>query len=120
MPPRAMNAPILAPRMGGRVLTAVLAALLCAAVIGAAIAQTEKPQPPVEKNQKNGKLPRFASLRSEDVNVRTGPGARYPVLCSWMNSARARRARSIFGKSRRRAARTNQCGTQNPGAKSTA
>src|SRR5260370_31287258 len=24
-------------------------------------------------------IPRFASLRSDEVNVRTGPGARYPV-----------------------------------------
>lgn len=32
-----------------------------------------------EKSDKATKLPRFASLRSDDVNVRTGPGVRYPV-----------------------------------------
>ena len=32
-----------------------------------------------DKQDKGAKLPRFASLRSGEVNVRTGPGARYPV-----------------------------------------
>jgi len=32
-----------------------------------------------ERADKAGKLPRFASLKSDDVNVRTGPGPRYPV-----------------------------------------
>ena len=48
-----------------------LAAILCAAP-GLAVAQSEKPD-------KGGKLPRYASLRSGEVNVRTGPGPRYPV-----------------------------------------
>ncbi len=48
-----------------------LAAILCAAP-GHGFAQNEKPD-------KGGKLPRYASLRSGEVNVRTGPGPRYPV-----------------------------------------
>jgi len=37
---------------------------------------------PPSNNQRKGSglpLPRFASLRSDEVNVRTGPGTRYPV-----------------------------------------
>lgn len=32
-------------------------------------------------------IPRFASLRSDEVNVRTGPGARYPI--DWMFKRKA-------------------------------
>lgn len=32
-----------------------------------------------DKAEKGGKLPRFQSLRSGEVNVRTGPGPRFPV-----------------------------------------
>ncbi len=62
------------PRRAAVALAAVLALLAPAAV---ALAQAERPA--ADKAQKNGKLPRFASLKSEDVNVRTGPGPRYPV-----------------------------------------
>jgi len=48
------------------------AAMVCLLGMPPAYAQSERPE-------KNGKLPRFASLRSDDVNVRTGPGPRYPV-----------------------------------------
>ncbi|MGQ0675478.1 MAG: SH3 domain-containing protein, partial [Rhodospirillales bacterium] len=48
-----------------------LAAMLCAAP-GPGFAQNDKAD-------KGGKLPRYASLRSGEVNVRTGPGPRYPV-----------------------------------------
>lgn len=52
---------------------AATAVLTCLAVSGApAHAQADK-------QEKGGKLPRFASLRSGEVNVRTGPGPRYPV-----------------------------------------
>lgn len=47
-------------------------ALALALSSGSADAQTDRPD-------KAGKLPRFASLKSDDVNVRTGPGPRYPV-----------------------------------------
>ncbi|MGQ0675487.1 MAG: SH3 domain-containing protein, partial [Rhodospirillales bacterium] len=51
----------------------ICAAALCAAVPASpALAQAERPE-------KAGKLPRFASLRSGEVNVRAGPGPRYPV-----------------------------------------
>jgi SH3-like domain-containing protein len=56
---------------------ALSAAFLSLALGNPLLAQVEKA--PSEKSQKNGKLPRFASLKSEDVNVRTGPGPRYPV-----------------------------------------
>lgn len=49
-----------------------VAAALCVAGVGPGFAQSEK-------SDKAGKLPRFASLRSDDVNLRTGPGVRYPV-----------------------------------------
>jgi SH3-like domain-containing protein len=48
-------------------ILAALALLYLAAVTAPALAATGLP------------LPRFASLRSGEVNVRTGPGSRYPV-----------------------------------------
>ena len=40
-------------------------------------------QPTNEQDTEGGKtgfpVPRFASLRSDDVNMRTGPGTRYPI-----------------------------------------
>jgi SH3-like domain-containing protein len=53
-------------RMRRAVAGALLAAAL-AALGGLAYAETGRP------------VPRFVSLRSGDVNVRTGPGLRYPV-----------------------------------------
>jgi SH3-like domain-containing protein len=50
----------------------VLRTLVLVLVPVAAIAQT----PPAEK------LPRFASLRSDEVNLRVGPGETYPI--SWV------------------------------------
>ena len=39
------------------------------------------PPPPADKGTSTGlKLPRFASLRADDVNMRSGPGERYPIL----------------------------------------
>lgn len=75
MPHRARIAP--QPRGPRPLLAAVLAVLMSATLPVAAQSQTDKA--PADKTQKNGKLPRFASLKSEDVNVRTGPGPRYPV-----------------------------------------
>lgn len=49
-----------------------LAVALAFATAAPGHAQSERPD-------KAGKLPRFASLKSDDVNVRTGPGPRYPV-----------------------------------------
>ncbi len=40
-------------------------------------AKTPKARPPGRRSGRP--LPRFASLRSAEVNVRTGPGVRYPV-----------------------------------------
>jgi SH3-like domain-containing protein len=55
-------------RVRRTVLRALLAgALLATGLADAARAETGRP------------VPRFVSLRSDDVNVRTGPGLRYPV-----------------------------------------
>jgi SH3-like domain-containing protein len=32
-----------------------------------------------KKDQSTGKLPRFAALRTDEVNLRRGPGTRYPI-----------------------------------------
>jgi SH3-like domain-containing protein len=37
------------------------------------------PTPPASSAEVNLPVPRFVSLRSDEVNVRTGPGVRYPV-----------------------------------------
>jgi SH3-like domain-containing protein len=65
--------------MGGfgqssRAAAAVLAAVLALAVMGAALAGVARSAEPGAAG-----LPRFASLRAGEVNVRTGPGVRYPV-----------------------------------------
>lgn len=77
----ALMARILTPRarrpMPVAMAIAILAALLSLAIAPPLAAQNDKTA--ADKGQKNGKLPRFASLKSEDVNVRTGPGPRYPV-----------------------------------------
>ena len=41
--------------------------------------EPEKPPEPTKGSNSNLPLPRFASLRSEEVNMRTGPGTRYPI-----------------------------------------
>lgn len=50
----------------------LLGAALAAGVAAGAWAGTDKAAG-------DGKLPRFGSLRAEEVNLRTGPGRRYPV-----------------------------------------
>src|SRR5258708_2086270 len=54
-------------------LLGVLAVLLAG---GSALAADP---PPIVHKGSGLPLPRFASLRSDEVNVRTGPGTRYPV-----------------------------------------
>src|SRR6476619_5929968 len=41
--------------------------------------QGADPQATAQRKGSGLPLPRFASLRSDEVNVRTGPGSRYPV-----------------------------------------
>lgn len=41
--------------------------------------EPEKPPEPTKGSNSNLPLPRFATLRSEEVNMRTGPGTRYPI-----------------------------------------
>jgi SH3-like domain-containing protein len=57
----------------------------------AAAAEPAKPEPPAKEAPKTGPvtglpIPRFASLRSDDVNLRVGPGTRYPI--SWVYKRR--------------------------------
>lgn len=42
-------------------------------------AEPEKPADPTKGSSTGQPLPRFASLRSDEVNMRTGPGTRYPI-----------------------------------------
>ncbi len=41
--------------------------------------EPEKPAEPAKGTNTGNPLPRFASLRSDEVNLRTGPGTRYPI-----------------------------------------
>ena len=41
--------------------------------------EPEKPAEPGKGSNTGQPLPRFASLRSDEVNLRTGPGTRYPI-----------------------------------------
>jgi SH3-like domain-containing protein len=56
----------------------ILAGLLAVLLAGGAASAADTPPPPVHKGS-GLPLPRFASLKSDEVNVRTGPGPRYPV-----------------------------------------
>ena len=48
--------------------------LLCMIGVVVAVAQENTP-----KQKDNGSLPRFASLRDDTVNARSGPGTKYPI-----------------------------------------
>ncbi|MEJ0071708.1 MAG: hypothetical protein WDO24_26590 [Pseudomonadota bacterium] len=48
--------------------------------------------PPSHAAESSLPVPRFVSLRSDEVNVRTGPGVRYPI--DWYSCARPCRSRS--------------------------
>lgn len=51
---------------------------LCSIILASAIAFGV--EPPLAASSESGlPLPRFVSLRSDQVNMRTGPGTRYPV-----------------------------------------
>lgn len=41
--------------------------------------EPEKPAEPTKGSNTGNPLPRFATLRSDEVNLRTGPGTRYPI-----------------------------------------
>ena len=41
--------------------------------------EPEKPPEPTKGSNTGNPLPRFATLRSDEVNLRTGPGTRYPI-----------------------------------------
>jgi len=64
-----------------RALATLLLALLAAAAAlpGAARAQDDDPTPRRTTGASGLPLPRFASLASSEVNVRTGPGMEFPI-----------------------------------------
>ena len=52
----------------------------------AAESEPEKPAEPTKGSATGAPLPRFAALRSDEVNLRTGPGTRYPI--EWLYKRR--------------------------------
>ncbi|MGI4952969.1 MAG: SH3 domain-containing protein [Janthinobacterium lividum] len=48
--------------------------------------EAEKPSEPAKGSNTGAPLPRFAALRSDEVNLRTGPGTRYPI--EWLYKRR--------------------------------
>ena len=67
---------------GGNANSTVLSPLGGLCCVGACWAAPHKAPIPRRSAQRKGSglpIPRFASLRSDEVNVRTGPGTRYPV-----------------------------------------
>lgn len=65
--PARRNGKSYTPHAGRRVALALLMLAAVAGPVGVALAQTGLP------------IPRFVSLRSAEVNVRTGPGQQYPI-----------------------------------------
>ncbi len=92
-PPKTKHVPVVAPRRAGPPRHAGHATGSRTAgakpLIAAPAKKTvpSKPEPPPEPANvgSNTKLPlpRYASLKSDDVNMRTGPGERYPVLWTY-------------------------------------
>jgi len=68
--------------MAMRIQTAALGTLLAFGLLSAISLSTSAAEPVTNPAIFRGSglpIPRFASLRSDEVNVRTGPGTRYPV-----------------------------------------
>ena len=53
--------------------------LLLLALPALAVDETDNSEAGASKNGSGLPIPRFASLRASDVNLRTGPGIRYPI-----------------------------------------
>lgn len=82
--------PVQRPAKAGAKAAAKSAAapLAAGAASGAAIAAAPAmPAAPVRGTSTNLLLPRFASLRSDEVNLRAGPGVRYPI--DWVYKRRS-------------------------------
>ncbi|MDI2091054.1 SH3 domain-containing protein [Commensalibacter oyaizuii] len=90
------SAPAQTQAVGGAGVAPVAGAVVGAGAVGAATATTPSPQggSPVvsaaavpaeaEKGSVTGMpIPRFASLRADEVNMRSGPGTRYPVIWTY-------------------------------------
>ncbi len=58
---------------------AAAGAAAAAAAAAAAPKEPEKPAEPTKGSNTGAPLPRFATLRSDEVNFRAGPGTRYPI-----------------------------------------
>ncbi len=90
-PPASVHAQKVAPKPGAKPpppLPAAVAAPVAGAAVAGAAAATAKPAAPPPAAEKpvepsigasGAPLPRWASLRSDEVNLRSGPGTRYPV-----------------------------------------
>jgi SH3-like domain-containing protein len=66
-----------ASKPGAKLPAAAAAGAAAAAAAGAATAAA--PAEPAKGTVTSMPLPRFAALRSDEVNLRTGPGVRYPI-----------------------------------------
>ena len=60
-------------------LLACLTPLVALSLAGSGVARAADPPGATQRKGSGLPIPRFASLRSDEVNVRTGPGARYPI-----------------------------------------
>lgn len=73
------------PETGAKAATAAAVAAAAAAAAAAAtvVAPSAEPSPPAVDPNKGGvtglPIPRFVALRFDDVNLRVGPGTRYPI-----------------------------------------
>ena len=60
-------------------LLACLTPLVALCLASGGVARAADPPGATQRKGSGLPIPRFASLRSDEVNVRTGPGARYPI-----------------------------------------
>jgi SH3-like domain-containing protein len=65
--------------MGIRPSAPLWAAFVAMALFSVGPALAADPKTAVQRKGSGLPIPRFATLKSDEVNVRTGPGARYPI-----------------------------------------
>ncbi len=77
---RALRRGFAQPRTGSLLFPRPLVVLFACLLAAAALAAEDGPRPAPERGGETGlPVPRFVSLASDKVNVRTGPGVRYPI-----------------------------------------
>ncbi len=66
-------------RSGLALAVSGLLAMACIPAVAQTVAASGGPNPPPLRKGSGLPIPRFATIRADETNVRTGPGSRYPI-----------------------------------------